>query len=93
MQHPDPLTPSRDAVLQGKYINDPEVLKEAAKAAGVEEYEWAIQDPTIVLDQVAARIDSVPYCTSDNTLWCSAQEMCQVTGHHSSSRDATRRAT
>ncbi|CAL5221167.1 g3307 [Coccomyxa viridis] len=53
---------------EGKYINDPEVLKEAAKAAGVEEYEWVIQDPSIVLDQVkhelklhAAGVTGVPH--------------------------------
>lgn len=49
-----PLTNSSDIVMQGKYINDPEVLKEAARVAGVDEYERAIQDSSIVLDQVAA---------------------------------------
>ncbi len=49
-------------MAQGKYINDPEVLKEAAKAAGVEEYEWVIQDSSIVLDQVAACTRVATYC-------------------------------
>jgi len=39
-------------VLQGKYINDPEVLREAGRAAGVEDYEKALSDPSIALDQV-----------------------------------------
>ena len=39
-------------MLQGKYINDPEVLREAGRAAGVEDYERALSDPSIALDQV-----------------------------------------
>ena len=38
--------------LQGKYINDPEVLREAAHAAGVEDYERVLSDPMHTMDQV-----------------------------------------
>ena len=38
--------------LQGKYINDPEVLREAAHAAGVEGYEKVLSDPMHAMDQV-----------------------------------------
>ena len=38
--------------LQGKYINDPEVLREAAHAAGVEDYEKVLSDPMHTMDQV-----------------------------------------
>ena len=54
-----------DIVMQGKYINDPEVLKESARAAGVEEYERAIQDSSIVLDQVAA--EHICYLPTSNS--------------------------
>ncbi|CAK0782008.1 hypothetical protein CVIRNUC_005527 [Coccomyxa viridis] len=37
---------------QGKYINDPEVLREAAHAAGVEDYERVLSDPMHTMDQV-----------------------------------------
>jgi len=39
-------------VPQGQYINDPEVLREAGSAAGVEDYEKALSDPSVALDQV-----------------------------------------
>ena len=37
---------------QGKYINDPEVLKEAARAAGVAGGERVVEDESIAADQV-----------------------------------------
>ena len=39
--------------LQGKYINDPEVLREAAHAAGVEGYEKVLSDPMHAMDQAS----------------------------------------
>lgn len=41
-------------MLQGKYINDPEVLREAASAAGVQDFERVLSDPTVALNQVRA---------------------------------------
>ena len=41
-------------MLKGKYINDPEVLREAAKAAGVQDFERVLSDPTVALHQVCA---------------------------------------
>lgn len=39
-------------LLQGKYINDPEVLREAAKNAGVADAEQVLSDPNVAKDQV-----------------------------------------
>ncbi|BDA43706.1 Uncharacterized protein YwbO [Coccomyxa sp. Obi] len=37
---------------EGKYINDPEVLKEAAEKAGVADADQVLSDPTVARDQV-----------------------------------------
>ena len=41
-------------MLQGKYLNNPEVLREAASAAGVQDFERVLSDPTVALNQVRA---------------------------------------
>ena len=41
-------------MLQGKYINDAEVLREAASAAGIQDFERVLSDPTVALNQVRA---------------------------------------
>ncbi|EIE19359.1 DSBA oxidoreductase [Coccomyxa subellipsoidea C-169] len=53
---------------EGKYINDPEVLREAAKKAGVADAEQVISDPNVAKDQVreelreyAAGVTGVPH--------------------------------
>ena len=47
-------------VPQGKYINDPEVLKEAARAAGVADGERVVEDESIAADQVRAGAPHMP---------------------------------
>jgi len=41
-------------LLQGKYINDPQVLMEAAKNAGVADAEQVLSDPNVAKDQVCS---------------------------------------
>ncbi len=41
-------------MAQGKYVNDLEVLREAASAAGVQDFERVLSDPTVALNQVCA---------------------------------------
>ncbi len=43
-------------LLQGKYINDPEVLREAAKKAGVADAEQVLSDSNVAKDQARTKI-------------------------------------
>jgi hypothetical protein len=38
--------------MQGKYINDPEVLLAAAEAAGVKDAQQVLQEPSLAKDEV-----------------------------------------
>lgn len=40
--------------MQGKYINDPEVLRAAARAAGVQDGDQIVADESICAEQVPA---------------------------------------
>ena len=40
--------------LQGKYINDPDVLREAAEKAGVADADQVLSDPTVARDQASS---------------------------------------
>ena len=42
-----------NGVLQGKYINDPEVLREAAEKAEVKDADQVLSDANVARDQVS----------------------------------------
>lgn len=46
--------------MQGKYINDPEVLKEAAEKAGVADADQVLSDPTVARDQASSSSEVHP---------------------------------
>jgi hypothetical protein len=61
-------------VWQGKYINDPEVLRAAAEKAGVKDADQVLSDPNVARDQARTSAEDISWSITAITfllqLWC-----------------------